>query len=178
MLPKITSVTMTANLNCVLNLKEIALKTNNCVYNKTHYDRLLIKQRKPAVTVAIHSSGKLVLTGAKTRADGKTGLRRIGRLIQNLGFKVEISEIKTVNIAATYDYGFDINLSKLGVFLGLKKASLEPELFPNLIWKDLKKTIIISRRGKAIITGCKTKKDLNKLFYLFTEKIMEYEISM
>ena len=90
MLPKITSVTMTANLNCVLNLKEIALKTNNCVYNKTHYDRLLIKLRKPAVTVAIHSSGKLVLTGSKTRADGKTGLRRIGRLIQNLGFNVEM----------------------------------------------------------------------------------------
>ena len=34
----------------------------------------------------------------------------------------------------------------------------------------MKRTIIISRRGKAIITGCKTKKDLNKLFYLFTGK--------
>ena len=51
---------MTSKLNShkLSNLKEIASKTANCVYNRTHYDRLSIRLRNPAVTVAVYTSGK------------------------------------------------------------------------------------------------------------------------
>ena len=174
----ITSVTMTAKLNVkyekLLNLKEICLKTNNCEYNRRYYDRLLIRLRNPSVTVAVHTSGKLILTGAKSESLGRIGLRRVGRLIQKIGYQITISDIKVVNIAGTYDFNTDFNLNKLSEFLGWN-ASFEPEIFPNLIWKADNKTVIISRKGKSIFTGFKSIKNLNILFYLFACKLLAFD---
>ena len=82
-----------------------------------------------------------------------------------------------VNIAGTYDFKIDYNLNSLAMFLGFK-ASYETELFPNLIWKHKHKTVIISKTGKSIITGCKSIVTLNNLLYLFAGKLMEYEYFM
>ena len=174
----ITSVTMTAKLNVkydkLLNLKEICLKTNNCEYNRKYYDRLLIRLRNPSVTVAVHTSGKLILTGARSEYIGRVGLRRVGRLIQKIGYQITISDMKVVNIAGTYDFKTDYNLNTLSTFLELN-ASFEPEIFPNLIWKADNKTVIISRKGKTIFTGFKSVEDINHLLYFFAGKLLEFD---
>ena len=60
----------TANLNCVLDLKDIAVKCRNAEYNPKRFAAVIMRMKNPTRTTAlIFKTGKMVITGAKSEED-------------------------------------------------------------------------------------------------------------
>jgi len=170
----ITNVSMTANLfplKGFLDLKMLCNNLANCIYQNTYFVRLVKRLREPKVTVMIYDTGKLVCVGATSIENGRRALRVVGRQIQKLGYNVTIHNIQVANIAGSHQLNTLFDIKKLYNSLSLLKSTnvfLETEIFPHMII-DLNTygKITLTRKGKMILTGCKTEENLNFLLSNF-----------
>ena len=65
--PELQNIVSTANLGVTgLNLRDIALNCRNSEYNPKRFAAVIIRIRDPKTTALIFSSGKMVITGAKS----------------------------------------------------------------------------------------------------------------
>jgi len=65
-LPQVQNVVGTVNLGCKLDLKEITWKGKATEYNPNRFAAVIMRLRSPKTTGLIFSSGKMVITGAKS----------------------------------------------------------------------------------------------------------------
>ena len=162
-LPKLQNIVSTANLKCILDLREIALKAKNAEYNPSRFAAVIMRIKEPKTTALIFSSGKIVCTGARTEEESKQASRTYAKIILKLGFPVRFSEFTVQNIVASCDVKFPIRLEGLAS-AHLKFCSYEPEMFPGLIFHmyDPKIVLLIFVSGKIVLTGAKTRDDIYK----------------
>ena len=166
--PNIVNIVSTANLNCELILKEIALQCKNAEYNQKTFSGLIMKLKEPKTTALIFSSGKIVCLGAKTEEISKQACRKFAKIIKSLGYKVALKDFKIQNIVGSANVGFQTSLIKLYSNLykkinGKKSYfSYEPEQFPGLIYEMAEPRIIllIFSSGKLVLTGGKKVNDI------------------
>ena len=120
-----------------------------------------MRLREPKSTCLLFSSGKCVITGARSSHNCSLAARKFAYILSKLGFANHHAHFKLENIIATTDVGFPIRLEGI-VFAHAKFASFEPELFPGLIYRMLepKVVLLIFVSGKVVITGAKTEKNL------------------
>lgn len=71
------NVVATVNLDCKLDLKEIALRARNAEYNPKRFAAVIMRIREPKSTALIFSSGKMVVTGSKSETDAKLAARKV-----------------------------------------------------------------------------------------------------
>lgn len=164
-LPKLQNIVSTANLKCILDLREIALKAKNAEYNPRRFAAVIMRIKEPKTTALIFSSGKMVCTGARTEDDSRQACRIYAKIILKLGFPVKFSEFKVQNIVASCDVKFPIRLEGLANTY-LKFCSYEPEMFPGLIFHmlDPKIVLLIFVSGKLVLTGAKNREDIYKAY--------------
>ena len=164
-LPKLQNIVSTANLKCVLDLREIALKAKNAEYNPKKFAAVIMRIKEPKTTALIFSSGKMVCTGARTEEESKQASRTYAKIILKLGFPAKFSEFKVQNIVASCDAKFPIRLEGLASEY-LKFCSYEPEMFPGLIFHmlDPKIVLLIFVSGKIVLTGAKIREDIYKAY--------------
>ncbi len=62
---EIVNSTFCAQLNCNLNLLNLAQNLNNVEYNKNKFNALILRLKAPKCTCLIFNNGKCVLTGCK-----------------------------------------------------------------------------------------------------------------
>jgi hypothetical protein len=62
-IPEINNIVSTVELDCKLNLKEIALQVDNVKYNPKKFTGLIMKIREPKATALIFPNGKMVCLG-------------------------------------------------------------------------------------------------------------------
>jgi transcription initiation factor TFIID TATA-box-binding protein len=170
---EIVNMTYYVNMNCKLNLEIIAKNLNDVKYDKKRFSAAIKRIKDPKCTVLIFNNGKLIITGCKTEDQCIIASQKISKLIQNLGYNVNIAEKSIKNMVGSIDYGSKIDLSSLAKSIG-SNASFEPELFPGLIFSSKKLNandgdkqnckITVFRSGKINITGTKTKEELNDAF--------------
>jgi transcription initiation factor TFIID TATA-box-binding protein len=135
-----------------------------------------INVKVPQCTVFVHANGKLISIGTKSISEARISIRRIARIIQKIGYtNVKIRDLKVQNIAASHDLKIPVPLSSFHHFLSTKRVNskLDLRVFPNLRvssseWFNSAK-LIISRRGRVIITGVNTEEDLNFVFVSFLQ---------
>lgn len=159
----------TANLGCTLNLHFIASKALNIEYKPSHFNPIIMRQKKPKTTALIFASGKIVITGAKSEADSKIATRRFARIIQKLGFPVKLSNFKMTNFVASANLGFKINFGKLCTEQR-KFIDYEPELFPGVFHRN-KVTLILFTSGKIILTNAKSRQQIAEAYSHFLKSI-------
>ena len=70
-IPDVQNVVSTVNLGIQLDLKRIALKARNAEYNPRRFAAVIMRIREPKTTALIFSSGKMVVTGAKSEETSK-----------------------------------------------------------------------------------------------------------
>ena len=70
------NVVATVNLGVTLDLQKIALKTRNAEFNPERFAAVIMRIREPKTTALIFSSGKVVVTGAKTEDDSKLAAKK------------------------------------------------------------------------------------------------------
>ncbi|KAK8610964.1 hypothetical protein V6N13_131030 [Hibiscus sabdariffa] len=161
----IRNIVSTVNLDCKLDLKQIALQARNAEYNPKRFAAVIMRIREPKTTALIFASGKMVCTGAKSEQQSKLAARKYARIIQKLGFPAKFKDFKIQNIVGSCDVKFPIRLEGLAYSHGAF-SSYEPELFPGLIYrmKQPKIVLLIFVSGKIVITGAKVRDETYTAF--------------
>ena len=125
--------------------------------------------REPKVTGLIFSTGKIVITGAKSERASITAAKIFERTVQKVmcddndnseDCKIALSNFKIQNIVASSDVGFSIKLESLQEeHKKFSRCHYEPELFPGLIYKmeSPKVVLLIFTSGKIVLAGAKTR---------------------
>uniref|UniRef100_A0A2N9GY13 TATA-box-binding protein n=1 Tax=Fagus sylvatica TaxID=28930 RepID=A0A2N9GY13_FAGSY len=90
--PTLQNVVASMDLGCNLDLKKIALKARNTEYNPKRFSAVTMRIRDPKTTALIFSSGKMVVTGAKSEDAANKAARKYARIIQKLGACLRPSE--------------------------------------------------------------------------------------
>lgn len=154
--PKIQNIVSTVNLSCILDLKQIAWKGRNTEYLPNRFAAVIMRLLEPKTTALVFGSGRMVVTGAKSREDSTLASRKYARIIEKIGFPVKFKDFKIQNIVASCDLKFAIHLEKLEQS-HKKCVQYEPEVFPGLVYKmaDPKIVFLIFVSGKIVITGAK-----------------------
>ena len=173
-IPNIENIVSTANLNCHLNLREIALKATNAEYNPKRFSAVIMKIKEPKTTALIFSNGKIVCLGAKTEEDSRKACRKFAKIIKKIGFPVVFKDFKIQNIVGSCDVKYQIELMKFYIHIIKKSSSprvsqiitYEPELFPGLIYRMIDPNILlmIFASGKIVIAGGKIREDIFSAF--------------
>ena len=186
--PVIQNIVSTVDLGCPINLKEIALQAQNTQYIPNKFSGLIMRIKEPKATALIFSTGKMVCLGAKTEEESKNACRKFGKILKNLNYPISLKKFKIQNIVSSCNVKFKIPLPKLSnhiiKYLGAKRISYEPEVFPGLIYhyyNDIdnnseenggKSNIVflIFSSGNIVIAGAKNRNEIydkfDKLFPL------------
>jgi len=127
--PALQNIVATVNLCCKLDLRKIAQGARNAEYNPKRFAAVIMRIREPRTTALVFSSGKLVITGAKSEDAAKLAARKYARVIQKLSFPAKFAEFKIQNMVGSCDVKFPIRLEGLMLMHG-QFCSYEPELFP------------------------------------------------
>jgi transcription initiation factor TFIID TATA-box-binding protein len=164
--PNIQNVVCTVNLGVQLDLKRITLKARNAEYNPRRFAAVIMRIRDPKTTALIFSSGKMVITGAKSEEAAKTSCKKYTRIIQRLGYGyAKFLDFKIQNIVASCDIHFPVRLESLA-HAHNQFCSYEPELFPGLIYRMItpKVVLLVFVSGKLVLTGAKKRADIYQAF--------------
>lgn len=164
--PFIQNVVATTNLGVQLDLKRIALRARNAEYNPKRFAAVIMRIRDPKTTALIFSSGKIVVTGAKSERESQRASRKYAKIVYKLGYdKARFTEFTVQNIVASCDVYFPVRLEGLA-HAHNSFCSYEPELFPGLIYRMLKPKIVllIFVSGKVVLTGAKVRKEIYDAF--------------
>jgi transcription initiation factor TFIID TATA-box-binding protein len=149
----ITNVVSNFATRCHLNLRTVATKGINVIY-KREQAMVSMKLRTPKCTASIWSSGKITLTGSTSEENAKKAARRIGRILQKMGFKVRFSSFRVVNVLGIVNLPFGIKIAQFTECYP-RICSYEPELHPGATYKykEIKATYKIFQTGAITITA-------------------------
>lgn len=78
----------TVNLECKLDLKNIALHARNAEYNPKRFAAVIMRIREPKSTALIFHSGKMVCTGTKSEQEARIASRKYAKILQKLNYAV------------------------------------------------------------------------------------------
>ena len=183
--PKIKNVVCTANLNCKLDLKEIAIaKTiKNAEYSSKKFSALRLKIKEPKTTILIFVNGKIVCLGGKSVEESEKACHKVEELLKDLGYPVLLKDFKVQNMVGSCHLNFKIPLTKLNSDIRKnmnQKAVYEAEVYPALIYyfgknqkneqkskkydKNLNLVCLIYGTGNIVITGAKNQKHLSDVW--------------
>ena len=172
--PEINNIISSVSLGSNLNIKNIALKIKNAEYTN-NFSKLILKSKNTKATATIFSSGKMVCSGAKTEKQSKSICIKFGKIVNKVGFNVELKNFKIQNIIASYDVKFKICLPKLfneiNTLINISKniynyVKYNSDNFPGLIFymNDLKVSLLVFEYGKVVISGAKKKEEIEDIF--------------
>lgn len=164
-IPTLQNIVATVNLECRLDLKHIALHARNAEYNPKRFAAVIMRIREPKTTALIFSSGKMVVTGAKSEELCRLAARKYARIVQKLGFPARFTDFKVQNIVGSCDVRFPVRLEGLAFAHG-SFSSYEPELFPGLVYRMVrpKVVLLIFVSGKIVLTGARVREEIYQAF--------------
>lgn len=163
-----------------LDLRAIALEKPFIEYNPQKFAAATLRIRHPRTTALAFASGNMVCTGAKTEIESRLAGRKYVRLLQKHGIPVSFRAFKIQNIVASAEVPHTLKLMELSRSYG-PYVSYEPDLFPGLVFRttEPKLVFLLFRSGKIVITGAKSRVEIEKtfkmLFYGIIVKYIDWE---
>jgi len=154
----ITNVVCTADLNCAIDLRQLANTTYNVIYDPKRYTGVRWNHPKIGGHCTVFSSGKLIVNGRATSiSEAKVRLRRYARYIQRLGWAVVLSDVKVVTISASFKTEGTLNLPNVVRYYG---GQYEPEIFPAAMFAKDSIHFTCFHTGSVLMTGIKSNQQL------------------
>ena len=108
------------------------------------------------MSILVFSSGKCVVTGAKTISQVNQAVDVLRNLLTEIGITFDREPLITLqNVVASGNFHDTINLELAA--LTLDTSMYEPEVFPGLIYRmqDPKVVLLLFQSGKFVCTGSK-----------------------
>lgn len=176
--PIIQNVVATVDLGCRLDLRLISEQARNVEYNRRKFHALIMRIREPRTTTLVFSSGKMVITGAKSEALAKLAARKHARALQKCGFGTGFSDFKVQNYVGSATCDFLIRLERIA-HMYRESAMYEPELFPGLVYTMLRPKLkcLVFSTGKIVLTGAKAVEDIQEAFANLYPLLLEAKVA-
>jgi transcription initiation factor TFIID TATA-box-binding protein len=172
--PKIENMVSAITLKDLkIDLKTFSRTVKGLEYNPERFPGIVYRIKDPKLAMLIFSSGKIICTGARSKADIKAAVKKLKEKLAEGGIIVKTEpEVKVQNIVASANMEMNVNLDVLA--MECDNTEYEPEQFPGLVFSldDPKTVMLIFRSGKMIITGAKTADDVNRAAEK-TKKVVE-----
>ena len=150
----IQNVVASVDLYFKIPLEKVAsilMTSSEVSYIPEQFPGLVVKIKEPKTSALVFSSGKMVITGAKSASGIKeavTVLRsQLRQSSTTKGPKNKAAKITVQNIVASGNIGYKIDLELAALLL--ENSMYEPEQFPGLIYRLLFQT------GNVVCTGAK-----------------------
>ena len=159
----VVNIVVSSGLGQDIPLEKMAATLSNTEYNPEQFPGLVIRIKEPKTSALIFSSGKIVLTGARSMEDVERSIEKIIKSLKKINIDITIKPKVTVqNIVASGSIGMDLNLNTLAI--KLPNTEYEPEQFPGLVYKlkGTHATFLLFSNGKIVCTGTKTEEEVYK----------------
>jgi transcription initiation factor TFIID TATA-box-binding protein len=159
----VVNIVISSSLEKDIPLEKMAATLSNTEYNPEQFPGLVIRIKEPKTSALIFSSGKIVLTGARSMEDVEKSIEKIIKSLKKINIDIKIKPKVTVqNIVASGSIGMDLNLNSLAI--KLPNTEYEPEQFPGLVYKlkGTHATFLLFTNGKIVCTGTKTEEEVYK----------------
>jgi transcription initiation factor TFIID TATA-box-binding protein len=95
---KIDNIVATADLNGTLDLEAVAERLTRTMYEPEQFPGLIYRMDEPKTVILIFTSGKLVITGAKTEVGVRLAVKKLQETLEKNGL---ISYIKLASLRDT-----------------------------------------------------------------------------
>jgi transcription initiation factor TFIID TATA-box-binding protein len=171
---KIENIVASGVIADSIDLQNVSEKISSCELNTKRFPGAVYRIEDPKIASLIFSSGKVVLTGIRDKADLTKGLAIIMRSLKEAGVEVlDEPRVTITNIVCSYDIGKYINLNKVVITLNLENIEYEPEQFPGLVYRitDPKIVALLFSSGKIILTGGKNMEDIKRGLDFLEQKL-------
>ena len=158
----IQNVVASVDLYFKIPLEKVAsilMTSSEVSYIPEQFPGLVVKIKEPKTSALVFSSGKMVITGAKSASGIKeavTALRsQLRQSSTTKGPKNKAAKITVQNIVASGNIGYKIDLELAALLL--ENSMYEPEQFPGLIYrlKKPKTVLLLFQTGNVVCTGAK-----------------------
>lgn len=159
----VVNIVISSSLEQDIPLEKMAATLSNTEYNPEQFPGLVIRIKEPQTSALIFSSGKIVLTGARSMEEVERSIEKIIKSLKKINIDIKIKPKVTVqNIVASGAIGMDLNLNTLAI--KLPNTEYEPEQFPGLVYKlrGTHATFLLFTNGKIVCTGTKTEEEVYK----------------
>jgi transcription initiation factor TFIID TATA-box-binding protein len=169
---RIENIVATVTLDQGLDLGAIARSIPNVEYDPEEFPGLVLRLDNPKLTALVFSTGKMVITGAKSTQMLIKGFKRILRLFYKHGILITGKpRVQIQNVVASANLNAEVNLEMAAE--QLDNVMYEPEQFPGLIYKmdDPKVVLLIFSSGKMVITGAKSEEEVAQAVRNIYEKL-------
>jgi transcription initiation factor TFIID TATA-box-binding protein len=163
--PKIENIVASGSIADSIDLEMLSARMKNYDLNKKRFPGAVLRLQDPKITVLIFSSGKVVMTGAKSHDEFVRGLDNLIQKMKEAGvICYDTPVVAITNMVCSFDIGKYINLNKVVITLNLENIEYEPEQFPGLVYriKDPKIVALLFSSGKIILTGGKTMDEIER----------------
>ena len=158
----IQNVVASVDLYFKINLEKTAtvlMYSSEVSYIPEQFPGLVVKIKEPKTSALVFSSGKMVITGAKSANEIKEAVAVLRKKLKesstSKGPKNKTAKITVQNIVASGIIGFKIDLELAALLL--ENSMYEPEQFPGLIYrlKKPKTVLLLFQTGNVVCTGAK-----------------------
>lgn len=159
----VVNIVVSSSLEQDIPLEKMAATLSNTEYNPEQFPGLVIRIKEPKTSALIFSSGKIVLTGARSMEDVEKSIDKIIKSLKKINIDITIKpKVAIQNIVASGTIGMDLNLNTLAI--KLPNTEYEPEQFPGLVYKlkGTHATFLLFTNGKIVCTGTKTEDEVHK----------------
>ena len=172
--PQIENVVASGSIADSIDLEMLSAKMEHYDLNKKRFPGAVLHLQNPKVAVLIFSSGKVVITGAKSPEDLVRGQAILIQKMKEAGVIChDTPTVAITNMVCSYDMGKYINLNKVVITLNLENIEYEPEQFPGLVYriKEPKIVALLFSSGKIILTGGKTMEEVERGVVFLEQKL-------
>jgi transcription initiation factor TFIID TATA-box-binding protein len=162
---KIQNIVGTVSLKREFDLRkldEIKDKNITMLYEPLVFPGIIIRMKSPKAVLMVFKSGKVVVTGGKSRKESKLAIKSFSALLRANGIEVtDKTRFMVQNIVVSVQTKKRIDLE---LFSKNKNVEYEPNNFLGVVYRleKPKCVTLIFGSGKLVITGLKKESDIEK----------------
>ena len=145
-------------------------------FNPEEFPGIIYHPYRSGIALLIFSSGKLVVTGAKSFDDIQAAVSKLVEVLSKIGAKFHRApKISIQNMVFSGDLGREFNLDT--VALVLPNCEFEPEIFPGIIYRvrEPKAAILLFSSGRIVCTGVKSEHDAWRAIRKLLHELEKYD---
>lgn len=164
--PVVQNTVMTLNCGKAVYLAGLAKALRVAEFNPLKFSAVTMRIVAPKSTALIFGSGKIVITGTKSRYQALLAAHKYIHIMRKVFMKCAVYTPLVQNMVASAFFGARIDLEKLKR-LSPDCSNFTPSLFPGLIWRGkhgCSMVILVFSSGKMVITGAKQRQHIDAAY--------------
>ena len=163
----VQNTVLTINTGCAVYLPGLAAALVVAEYNPLRFSAITFRLHDPKSTALIFGSGKIVVTGTKSRYRALLAAYKYVNIMRDrVQLPANVYSPVVQNMVASVFVGSRLDLNKLKR-LQPQCCNFEPTLFPGLIWRgshNSSMVVLVFDSGKLVITGAKTRQHITDTY--------------